>query len=154
MYDCNASGALLALRSPLAAHTRLSRYCRLHFFFGPWIGEFKSILSSFLECYRCPLFPCYRAARFLAATAVFATAVPLLPPLLQEIQRIFLLGYHRYLNLKRGFSCNHRYHRYLESGSSCYHCYRRYLKVVLLLPLLPPLPPPPQERFLLLPLLL
>ena len=70
----------------------------------------------------------------------FATAVPLLPPLLQEIQRIFLLGYHRYLNLKRGFSCYHRYHRYLESGSSCYHCYRRYLKVVLLLPLLPPLP--------------
>ena len=58
----------------------------------------------------------------------FATAVPLLPPLLQEIQRIFLLGYHCYLNLKRGFSCYHCYHCYLESGSSCYHCYHRYLK--------------------------
>ena len=58
----------------------------------------------------------------------FATAVPLLPPLLQEIQRIFLLGYHRYLNLKCGFSCYHRYHCYLESGSSCYHCPHRYLK--------------------------
>ena len=30
----NASGALLALRSPLAAHTRLSCYCRLQFFFA------------------------------------------------------------------------------------------------------------------------
>jgi hypothetical protein len=81
----------------------------------------------------------------------FATTVPLLPPLLQEIQRIFLPGYHHYLNLKRGFSCYHRYHHYLESGSSCYHCYCHYLKVVLPLPLLPPLP---QEWFLLLPLLL
>ena len=99
-------------------------------------------------------FPLLPSSEVSCCHHCFATAVPLLPLLLQEIQRIFLLGYHRYLNLKRGFSCYHRYHRYLESGSSCYHCYHCYLKVVLLLPLLPPLPPLPQERFLPLPLLL
>ena len=33
------------------------------------------------------------------------------------MQRIFLLGYHRYLHSKRGFACCHCYHRYLESSS-------------------------------------
>ena len=46
----------------------------------------------------------------------FATAVPLLPPLLQEIQRIFLLGYHRYL--KSGFSRYHCYFKFKSYRSS------------------------------------
>jgi hypothetical protein len=112
----------------------------------------KLPLSSFF-----PLLPSGEVSR---CHCCFATAVPLLPPLLREMQWIFLLGYHCYLNSKCSFSCCHCYHHYLDSGSSCYHCYHHYyLKSgFLLLPLLPPLPReqllllllpplPPQEPF-------